>query len=131
MIIRDANVFPYMDCSRASLLPETKGSLFGIVAEDGFTCLVTIGFDELHVTVRVRPCAPFGNPMPAAMRAAQRARDDSAWEPLRVDVNDGEVAYVRKWTHHLPDTAEMDAFLDGAIAFLKEHEREIRELDAA
>ncbi|MBR3315279.1 MAG: hypothetical protein IKG18_14220 [Atopobiaceae bacterium] len=126
-MIIDENLdsIPYIGCEMASIQPRSKDEFTGTLVVDGDSYDVSITRD-MRFGEEDRVCARVSLVDEANRRAidryalwvAQKATEDATWCNVKVDLRDGETAYMRTWTHDFPDDGGMDKFLESAAAFI-------------
>ena len=133
MIIKSYDEVPYITCTAADIRPERKGEFSGTLeTSDGFYD-VSITRDEhrgetdrVWARVRLMTEVEKSEVDHYATGIAEKAFADPAWDRVKVDLRDGETAYMRTWTHDFPDGAGMDEFLLQAAAFIEKNMDELR-----
>lgn len=128
MIIKSYSDIPYGTCQAARIRPKGKGKFSGSLCVGGVSYDVSITRDEDHgeqdrVWARVRLVEDVSSGVvdSYAISVAEKALADDEWSRLKVDLRDGETAYMRTWTHDFPDDHGMDSFLSEAARFIESH----------
>lgn len=138
MIISSYNEIPYGTCQVAQIRPEGKGKFSGTLTVEGIPYGVFItrdvrrGVDErvwARVTITKEVSAAAIDVYASAI--AEKALSSDEWGRVKVDLRDGETAYMRTWTHDLPNDRDIDAFLAEAARFIGAHIQEHYSLTTA
>ena len=118
---------PYMQCKEASIYPLADGDHVGKLnaAVDGHEVRIKhetnpVNEKVLRVWARVfLGKAPKQSIDECALYIAERSKESAAWEPVKTDLRDGEVSYMKTWTTDYPDDAAMDEFFANAKQFIE------------
>ena len=135
MIIKSYDDAPFSTCTEASLLPERKGEFSGTLFACGEDFRVSVTREErrgelerVWARVKIIEEVPKSEVDRYAIAVAEKSLADHAWDQVKVDLRDGETAYMRTWTLGFPDDAGMDEFLRQAKSFIEDNLDTLREL---
>ncbi|WP_350454158.1 hypothetical protein [Slackia heliotrinireducens] len=138
MIINSYNDIPYFSCKAAEIRPENKTDHFGtfVAAGESFTIKIVNAhsdderFPRVWARVELIDKVAKDRVDDYACKVAAKAIADPAFAPVKVDLRDGETAYMKTWTCRYPDDEAMDAFIMQAKDFIEAHIGELRALSA-
>ena len=138
MLLDSYNDIPYINCTAAKIRPKDKTGHSGTFEAAGETFTIKIvnardddeRFPRVWARVELIDKVAKDRVDDYACEVAAKAIADPAFAPVKVDLRDGETAYMKTWTCRYPDDEAMDAFIMQAKDFIEAHIGELRALSA-
>lgn len=139
MIIESYNDIPYFTCKSAEIRPKSKEEYSGRfeVAGKEFTVNITDERDNgkqiSRVWARVGLVGrkPKNEVVSFALYVAAKQKDDPDFVPVKVDIRDGEAAFMKTWTLDYPDDRAMDCFIEECKSFIRAHFKELSGVESS
>lgn len=138
MILDSYNEIPYYSCNSAMIRPKNKKEYTGkfAVGSESFTVKIISSYDDGEPIPRVWARIKLVDSVPGACiddyacSIAAKSQIDPSFIPVKVDLRDGETAYMKTWTYDYPNDEVMDAFIKQSIAFIEAHLHELRSMSS-